>query len=157
MRVTMLRHWLTIWQPPLHKQREGEHQLANPLRKLLHFNKLRDYNATHIGEAIPSLQGVHENELFYNCTVNKTAHATLKDCVMIGSKFPIDDLRDMLPMTVTLDCFTFGNVELSETMFDAFLLLLCKTKGNTEKRSKLIGIIGRERAYELLKKMETLE
>ena len=120
-------------------------------------SKLRTYKEVHIGEAFPVLSGDHTNELFYNCSVDKVAGLTLKHCVLSGTQFVTQGIKNLLGLTVTLDCNTFNNVEFSADMFDLMLLLLCKTKGNTEKRAKLIEVVGRDRAYQLLKQMEYLE
>jgi hypothetical protein len=57
-----------------------------------------------------------------------------------------------------LDCHSFSGAQLSEDTFDAILLLLAKTAGNTEKRRKIIDdVIGPQRSYELLKQLKTLE
>jgi len=62
--------------------------------------------------------------------------------------------RDVMGVTVSMDCFTFLNLELSPEVLDMFLLLLCKTSGNTQKRKDIVEkIVGRERAIKLLKQM----
>jgi len=103
------------------------------------------------------LSGVRENELFYGCTVKKVAGLTLKNCVLTGSLLDVKDAKDALGLTVTLDCHTFAGVELSEQLFDLMLLLLMKTKGNTDKRRKLLDVVGKERAMVLLEQMKDLE
>lgn len=107
---------------------------------------------------IPELSGRHENEHFRNCTVCSLKNAVLERCTFHGTHFKVDSLKEALGLTLTLDCQTFSNLELSETLFDALLLLLCKTKGNTMKRRALIEqVIGRKRAAELLAEMAVLE
>lgn len=85
------------------------------------------------------------------------AGATLKDCVLRGTRLDITKAADVLNFTVTLNCHSFNNVELSDYLFDLYLVLLLKTKGNTEKRRKLIDIIGKDRVYSILKELEQLE
>lgn len=80
-----------------------------------------------------------------------------KNCVLTESKVTAKGIDKLLGLTVTLDCNTFGDVELSEDMFDLLLLLLCKGKGNNEKRAKLLALVGEDRAYSLLKQMAYLE
>lgn len=118
---------------------------------------LRNFTASHIDEDCQRVSGMHENELFFNCKFKNVKNLTLKNCDLNKSKILTDDIRDALGFTVTLDCFSFRDVELSPLMFDLLLCLLLKTKGNTEKRNKLIDVIGKERLLQLLKEMSTLE
>lgn len=118
---------------------------------------LRTWSGVHVDERFPALSGRHNNELFYNCEFNKIANLSLTNCCLDKSKFLATELRDVLGFSVTLNCHSFSDVELSETIFDAILVLLLKTKGNTEKRRKLIDVIGRDRLAVLLKEMSTLE
>ncbi len=120
-------------------------------------DKLRDFKATHIDENLEGISGLHENELFHNCTFKKLRGLTLKDCVLSKSKFTTDDIRDALGFTLTLDCLSFHRVEFSELLFDLFLVLAIKSKGNDEKRKKLVDVIGKERVLELLHQMSDLE
>jgi len=75
----------------------------------------------------------------------------------MNSRFLTDRIEDALGLTLTLDCHSFEDVECSPLIFDLLLLLLAKTKGNTDKRRKLIEFVGRDRAYEILKQLEQLE
>lgn len=118
---------------------------------------LRTWNAIHIDENCESLQGHHENELFWNCTLNKLKGVTLKNCILTGSKFLTSDVRDALGFTMTLDCGSFKNVTYSEELFDLLLTLIITTKGNVEKRRKLLDVIGKERVAEILSTLATLE
>lgn len=119
---------------------------------------LRDWTKTHIDENCEALSGSHENALFYNCTFNHLRNVTLKNCVLTGSKFLTKDLRDALGFTMTLgDCGSFKDVEYSEELFDLYLCMAIMTKGNTEKRRKLLDIVGRDRVREILQTLSTLE
>lgn len=111
----------------------------------------------HIDADCSDLKGTHRNELFYNCTFKDLNGLDLIDCDLNQSKFVTDKLEDMLNFSVTLNCMSFGGVELSELIFDTILILLMKTKGNTQKRQALINVVGRERAKELLAAMSRLE
>lgn len=114
---------------------------------------MRNYTESHIDEHIPVLTGYHENALFYNCTIDAVKDAHLHNCVLTSSKFNLHSLADMQGMTVTLDCHSFGQVELSEEAFDYILMLLIKTSGNTAKREKLIEAIGgKAKLVQLLQK-----
>lgn len=111
---------------------------------------LRAFNASHIDEDNTSLSGMHENELFFNCTFDKLNGLTLKDCVLSHSKFTTNNIKDALGFTLTLDCFNFKDVEFSPLLFDLYLLMAIQSSGNTEKRKKLIEILGKDRVVELL-------
>jgi len=131
--------------------------MLQALRGLRH-KALRNFNDSHIKETFTTLTGNKENELFHGCTFDKVAGLTLKDCVLTDSKFVTKGVENALGFTVTLDCHSFTNVELSDDLFDLLLLLLCKGKGNTDKRRKLLfDVIGKERAAELLDQMKHLE
>jgi hypothetical protein len=121
-------------------------------------NSLRNFNAIHIEENCEGISGFHENELFFGCTFKKLNDLTLKNCDLNGSKFLTDDIRDALGFTLTLDCHSADNVEYSPFLFDLILLLLCKTRGNDEKRKKILfEIIGKDRAKSLLNTLSRLE
>lgn len=120
-------------------------------------NVLRKFSKIHIKEDNKDTTGLHENELFFECEFKKLNGLTLKDCDLNRSKFVTDDLRDALGFTLTLDCNSFTNVEYSPLLFDLFLLMAYKSKGNDEKRDKLLDVIGRERAEKLLRILSFLE
>lgn len=103
------------------------------------------------------LTGHHKGRTFFNCTFRKLNGLTLEECDLNRSQFLTDTIEDSLGFTATINCHTFGNVELSPFLFDLLLCLLLKTKGNTEKRRMLLEVIGKDRAYELLSKMKDLE
>jgi hypothetical protein len=105
-------------------------------------DRLRDYHSIHIDEHIPVLSGYYDNVLFYNCTIDAVKNAHLHNCVLTGSTFPGQSLADFQGLTLTLDCHSFYNVELSEAALDYILMLLVKTRGNNEKREKIIEAIG---------------
>ena len=119
---------------------------------------LVDFQAIHIDEDCTELPpGNYYKQLFHNCTFKKLNGVVAKDCTLTDSKVLTDKMEDALGLTVTLDCKTFDNLELSPLMFDLFVMLLIKTKGNEHKRKRLIDILGRERIHELLSAMKTLE
>lgn len=107
---------------------------------------LRDYAATHFKEALPDVSGCHfQNELFSECTFGRVRGAEFKNCVLAGSNFEADDIRDILGVTLTLDCFTFENMEPSALALDAILFLLTMTRGNGAARQKIEAAIDPER------------
>jgi hypothetical protein len=119
---------------------------------------LRKYNAEHQDENCETTKGFHENELFWNCTFKELNGLTLKDCVLRNSRFFTEKLEDALGFTFTVgDCHTFEDVEYSEFLFDLFLVMLLKTKGNTEKRRKILDMVGHDRVRDLLQQFKTLE
>jgi hypothetical protein len=110
-----------------------------------------------IDQNLEGISGTYENQTFFNCIFRKLKGLVLKNCDLNRSTFVTDKLEDALGLTVTLDCHSFDNVEFSPLLFDLFLCLAIKSRGNTEKRRKLIDVVGRERVYELLSKMKALE
>jgi hypothetical protein len=118
---------------------------------------LHSFAALHMDKDYTNETGVHDNELFFNCKFKKLNGLTLKDCDLNRSEFITDDIRDALGFTLTLNCMSFNHVQYSELLFDLLLLLLSKTKGNDEKREKLLDVVGRERANKLLRILNTLE
>jgi len=103
---------------------------------------LRKWNATHIDEHIPLLTGYHENELFYNCTIDSMRGGVFVHCCFTECKFNFQSIEDMQDVVGGFDCAMFSNVELSDKAFDYFALLLLRTKGNTKKRIKIIEALG---------------
>jgi hypothetical protein len=118
---------------------------------------MRKFNAQHIDQNCEDVSGFHDNELFFNCKFKKLNGLTLKNCDLNMSQFAPEKVRDALGFTVTLDCHSFADVELNPLAFDLILCLLLKSKGNNEKRRKLIEVIGKDRLMALLGEMSTLE
>lgn len=121
-------------------------------------DKLHDYKASHIDEDFSNRRlGWHENELFYNCTFKDVRGAVLKDCNLRHSRFVTDKPEEAIGLTFTMECGTFEDVELSPTLFDMAILMLLKSKGNHEKRQKLLEVLGRDRVIELLRQLKQVE
>ncbi len=118
---------------------------------------LRQYSEIHIGEDCKDISGRFENALFFECQFPKLRGLTLERCVLTRSSFKPETLRDALGFTATFDCHSFKDVELNELAFDALLVLLTLTKGNTEKRNKLVEVIGKDRYLQLIRKTSKLE
>jgi hypothetical protein len=116
------------------------------------------YKEQHIREVFDDVPKPANRATFYNCTFNKLNGAVLKDCVLQGSKLAMTKPEDIIGLTLTMDCNTFRDVELSPEVFDLMLLLLCRTKGNNAKRLAIIEkVVGHDRSIELLKDTERLE
>lgn len=111
----------------------------------------------HIDEDCTNLTGHHKGDVFFNCTFDKLNGLVLENCDLNHSTFRTSDIRDAMNFTLTLNCFSANNVEYSPLLFDLILCLLLKTEGNTEKRRKLIDVIGRDRVIEILTQLKTLE
>lgn len=119
---------------------------------------LRAFVEKHIDEEFTDVPSPKTKAEFYDCTFHKLNGATLKDCTMHGSKFVMTKPEDIIGLTLTMDCFFFTELELSPEVFDMLLLLICKTKGNTQKRLKIIeDIVGHDRAVTILNEMKHLE
>ena len=111
----------------------------------------------HIDEDCRELTGHHKGAVFANCTFDNLNGLILERCDLSRSRFTTSRLRDALNFTVTLNCLSFNQVDMSELLFDLLLCMLLKTRGNTEKREKLVEVIGRERVLEILAAISRLE
>lgn len=119
---------------------------------------LRFAKEKHMSEEFLDTPPPTSNAEFWDCTFHKLAGATLIDCSLNGCKMAMTKPQDIIGLSLTLDCFTFSNLELSPEVFDFMLLLLCKTKGNVDKRKALLeNVVGHDRAIHLLREFENLE
>jgi len=99
-----------------------------------------------------------DGAIFYDCTFHKLSGAMLKNCTLHSSTFAMTKPEDIIGLTVTMDCNSFKEVELSPEVFDLLLLLLCRSKGNNKKRMAIIeNVVGHDRAVQLLRDTERLE
>jgi Zn-finger protein len=112
------------------------------------------YNRVVFDEVPPPKNNVE----FYNCTFHKLGNASLTNCSFNGCKFAMTNPEDIIGLNIAMDCFTFSNLELSPEVFDMLLLLICKTKGNADKRRAIIeSVVGHDRSIELLRTLERVE
>jgi len=103
---------------------------------------LRQFSETHIDERLPDLRGLRfRDALFHDCRIGRVAGAVFERCAMAGSSVEVDDPRDLLGVTATLDCFTFRGLRLSSVALDALIFLLTMTVGNDATRKKLESCI----------------
>lgn len=92
----------------------------------------------HHGENLPDLEGMRfSRELFANCVLKRVKSTIFEHCSLQFSHMQPESLDDILGVTMTLDCFSFEDVEWNELSFDAILYLLTLTRGNDEKRAIL--------------------
>jgi hypothetical protein len=117
----------------------------------------RNFSEVHIDEDCRGVTGFHDNALFFNCKFNNLKGLTLKNCDLNQSSFEVDNIKDALGFTVTLDCFSFNGVKLSPELFDLYLLMLCMTENNDEKREAVKQVIGKEKAERMLKLLRRIE
>lgn len=103
------------------------------------------------------MNGLHHKELFYNCIFDDLNDLVLSNCDLSNSKIITNDIRKCMNFTVTINCNSVRNVEVSELVFDLFLIMMSKTKGNDEKRQKLLDIVGKDKADKLLNIVSRLE
>src|SRR5688572_15795923 len=118
---------------------------------------LRTFSEKHIDENLEETATSYDNALLFNCKFRDLRGKSFINCDLNHSEFLTDRVEDLLNFSLTLNCHSFRNVVLSETIFDLLLLLLFITKGNDSKRKKLLQIVGSERARELSEKLEILE
>lgn len=117
----------------------------------------QDHPLPRLSHNCENLKGHFVGEIFYNCTFKNLTELTLDRCVLNKCRFLTDDIREARGFTLTLNCNSFRNVEFSPLLFDLYLCLLLKSTGNTEKRKKLIDVIGRERAIEILTELKDMD
>lgn len=118
----------------------------------------KDYSRTFFNQDFPDVRGRRfENVLFSGCKIGRAAGAEFINCTFRETEFTATDLRDLLGMGVTLDCFFFGGVRMTPAVMDALIHLLTLTKGNDSVRGKLLGIIDPVRLRFLQRFFETTE
>lgn len=116
------------------------------------------YAATFHNQKFPDVRGRRfENALFASCEFGKAAGAHFVNCVFRNCKFTATDLRDVLGIGLTLDCFVFGGIELSPPIMEALIHLLTLTKGNDAIRKKLTTTIDPAHFRYLQRFFETVE
>ena len=116
-------------------------------------NTSRQFSEISISADCRLFSGIEKvNALLYDCEFEKLDNCSLINCDLNNSKINPKTLKDLLNLTLTLNCHSFKNVELNELAFDSLLMLLCLTKGNDLKKQKLIEIIGNKK-FEAYKKI----
>lgn len=67
--------------------------------------------------------------------------------------------EDGFGLTLTLDCYSFDEVDVNEVFLDGILYLLTLTRGRDtdEKREAIIDLIGREKYLKMRRHFENLE
>lgn len=118
---------------------------------------LRQFSEQHIDENCGKVSGYHDNELFFNCKFRNVSGLTLKNCDLNASTFDVRSVADALGFTLTLNCYSFRDVEYSQLLFDLMLTLLTMTKGNDAKREALKTIIGSEKYATFSRLLKRLE
>lgn len=94
--------------------------------------------------------------LLWNCRMERLRNTTLDHCCLAHSVVAPRRIEDILGFTLTLNCFSWKDVELNEVAFDLMLFLLTTTVGNDDKREVLKRLIGAERLIELERDFATL-
>lgn len=120
-------------------------------------NSLRQFSSKHIDKTFETITGTFENALFFNCTFHNVRNARFINCDLNQSRFVSERPEDFMGLVVSLDCFTFGNIELSETAILCLLAMILKTRGNTTLRKTILSATDHEKMFTLLKRFTTLE
>lgn len=129
----------------------------NSSTSIAHETK-RNYSEEFYNKDCRLLKGRYVNTLFYNCLFDDLRGLELIDCVLDGSRFITDTPQKMLGFSVTLNCHSFQNVELSPQVMNTLLLVLCKSKGNENARRTIINdVVGKATSAQILRKLSTLE
>ena len=104
-----------------------------------------EYSETHFRETLDLTGQRIQNALFRDCTITGLRKALLLDCEFPGCKVAIDNPLDFLDLTLTLNCWAFDDVALSETVFDALVYLISLGSGNDRKRQALRDLVEPQR------------
>jgi hypothetical protein len=110
-----------------------------------------------ISQNCEDLKGHFKDEIFYDCTFKDLQGLTLDNCVLNKCRFLTDTIEEARGFTLTLNCNSFRNVEYSPLLFDLFLCMALKSAGNVDKRQKLLEVIGKDRAIEILTALKDLD
>ena len=107
---------------------------------------MRHWRETHHREDLGDLSGRRiENALLADCRITGLAGARIANCDLRGTEIDIQDLRKLLGVTVTLDCFTFDGLKPSEFVVDAMTYLLSTCDIADSKRQQLRSTIDSSR------------
>lgn len=99
------------------------------------------FDETFVGQDLDLTNVRLRNALVRECSIKSIRGSWLIDCNFAESSLDIDDIRNFLDATVTLNCFTFKDLKMSDLSFEATLYLLSMTKGNDSNRAKLRDMI----------------
>jgi hypothetical protein len=64
--------------------------------------------------------------LFVNCQITRLRNTTLAKCTMSGCSLEPADIRDILGITITLNCHTWDHFRMSPLTLDAILYLITR-------------------------------
>jgi hypothetical protein len=104
---------------------------------------LRQWKKVFIRQTFDAIEpGLHEDELYYECSIKRAKGCSFIRCCFTGSKLDFASVEDMQDLVMGMDCANFSRVELSPMAFDYMALLLVRQKGNTEKRAAIIEALG---------------
>jgi hypothetical protein len=111
----------------------------------------------HIYEALDLGGRRLARSLLYGCKLENLRGTLLAHCCLAESQIAPRTIEDMVGFTVTLDCFSWKDVQLNELALDLMLYLLTLGKGNDEKRAMLKRMIRPEHLLELESDFERLQ
>lgn len=112
----------------------------------------------HHNELLPNLEGMRfSRELFANCRLQRMRGAIFEHCSLQFSRMEPEHLDDILGVTITLDCFSFEDVQYNALALDSILYLLTLTRGNDEKRELLRRAITPEKLEAFNRLFKTME
>lgn len=98
---------------------------------------MSEYSEVHWGETVDLTGQRLQDAQFHDCVITGLRNTWLVGCDMAGSKVDIRDPVGILDATLTVNCYTFKDVELSEMVFDSMIYLLSLGNGNDAKRRAL--------------------
>lgn len=103
---------------------------------------MNGWRENHIGENLGDVSTrrfVREN--FFECTITCMRNTVFEHCSLAFTKLEPKRISDLLGLTMTLDCFTFQDLEMNELAFEILLYLISTSKGNDEKREAIRSLI----------------
>lgn len=106
----------------------------------------RRFSEIHEDEDLPDIRGRgFVRALFSKCRFKNMRKSHLVGCTMDQCTVETDDPRDILDVTLTLNCHTFRNLRLSPAAFDALLYVATMSAPDEETREKARAALDPER------------
>lgn len=110
-----------------------------------------------VGESLGDVSGRRfERAVLRDCTITKVNGARFINCDLYHSALEVDEIYHMLGVTITLDCFSFEGLRLSEVALNSILFLLTTTLGNDSKRQRILGLLSEDEVYRFRRLFECL-
>ena len=119
---------------------------------------LRNWRAVRHNQDLGDVSGRRfVNELISGCKVSRVAGAIFLGCDLRGTEVAIDDIRDLVGVSLTLDCFSFHFLKLSPVATDGLLYLISLADIPQDKKDAIRALIPSSRLEEFETAFRTVE